>query len=496
MRVSNPPLAASLMTTARSFGNYDLAAALADLIDNSVTARATEVSVSFEPLESDVVVRIRDNGSGMTRDTLITAMRPASKNPDSTRDPQDLGRFGWGLKSASLSQARVLTVVSWRDGEMTAARWNIDDIDDWGMDLFNGEDALRLLRDEPETSSGTEVVWSCTDRLAAEHGNKVDEGLTHSIAQAKDRLELTFHRFLSAESGNRLDITVNGSPLRGIDPFLLSHNATQTLDAESIEVGDAKRITIQPFILPHFSKLTHEEQRTLGGPEGMVRNQGFYVYRNRRLIIHGTWFRLVPHGELSQLTRVRVDLPNSLDADWRITVDKSGAQLPPALRQRLRGVVSRFSRRSVSAHRKKGITLNRRDRVPVWNRIARHGRISYVINRDHPMITRILDGPVEPDEADTLLRLIEQYLPTEGLVSDVGADDNRVAQGGTDPQELERLLRQCMLNYMCTAEDHPSLDGFLEFIRNIEPFASQWTFTESHVRENGATFWGLDHGVR
>ena len=133
------------MTTARSFGSYDLAAALADLIDNSITARATEVDVSFEPGDSDVVVRIRDNGIGMARDTLQEAMRPASTNPDSPRDPEDLGRFGWGLKSASLSQARVLTVVSWRDGEVTAARWDIDDIDDWGMDLLSGDEASQLL---------------------------------------------------------------------------------------------------------------------------------------------------------------------------------------------------------------------------------------------------------------------------------------------------------------------------------------------------------------
>lgn len=483
------------MTTARSFGSYDLAAALADLIDNSITARATEVDVSFEPGDSDVVVRIRDNGIGMARDTLQEAMRPASTNPDSPRDPEDLGRFGWGLKSASLSQARVLTVVSWRDGEVTAARWDIDDIDDWGMDLLSGDEASQLLASELCTPSGTEVIWSRTDRLATDQHDGIDEGLTHAIAQANRRLGLIFHRYLSGDGGSRLTLTVNGARLRSTDPFLSSHNATQTLDEESIEVRDGEKITIKPFVLPHFSKLTTEEQRELGGPEGMVRNQGFYVYRNRRLIIHGTWFRLVPHGELSQLTRVRIDLPNVLDGEWRITVDKSGAQLPPALRQRLKGVVSRFSKRSVSAHRKKGVTVNRGDRLPVWNRVARHGRISYVINRDHPMIKRLLDSPVEPDEADSVLGLIEQYLPTDGLVSDAGNDDNRLAQGATDPQELERLLRQCMVNYMYETGDRPDIDGFLDFIRNVEPFASQWTFTESHVRENGAKLWGLKDGV-
>jgi signal transduction histidine kinase len=82
MRISNPPDASSLMATARSFGNYDLAAALADLVDNSIRANAKRVSILFEPIEKDVVVRIRDDGAGMSRDELVAAMRPASANPE------------------------------------------------------------------------------------------------------------------------------------------------------------------------------------------------------------------------------------------------------------------------------------------------------------------------------------------------------------------------------------------------------------------------------
>ncbi|MBP5133810.1 ATP-binding protein, partial [Pseudomonas protegens] len=120
MKVLNPPLAKDLMSTARSFGSYDLAAALADLIDNSIKAKATRVEISFLPSQDDVIVRVRDDGVGMDRQMLMAAMRPASANPQAEREPDDLGRFGWGLKSASLSQARVLTVVSWQAGCLTA----------------------------------------------------------------------------------------------------------------------------------------------------------------------------------------------------------------------------------------------------------------------------------------------------------------------------------------------------------------------------------------
>ena len=107
LRITNPPQARDLMATARSFGNYDLAAALADLIDNSIKAKASRVDISFEPEESDVVVRIRDDGTGMDLETLKIAMRPASANPQDEREPDDLGRFGWGLLGTGQGLRRI-----------------------------------------------------------------------------------------------------------------------------------------------------------------------------------------------------------------------------------------------------------------------------------------------------------------------------------------------------------------------------------------------------
>lgn len=496
MKLRNPPLATDLMATARSFGNYDLAAALADLIDNSIKAKSTRVAISFDPEPEDVLVRIRDNGEGMDRDTLIAAMRPASANPEAERDPEDLGRFGWGLKSASLSQARVLTVVSWCEGTINAARWDIDDIEDWGMELLAGKEALDLLSDAPGTASGTEVIWSRSDRLLdADFNTSTEDTLTHVIAHAMQRLSLVFHRYLAGEGGRRLALSVNGTSLEPVDPFMVSHDATQTLDAEIVNMANGSQIRIQPYVLPHFSKLTLEEQELLGGPEGMVRNQGFYVYRNRRLIIYGTWFRLVPHGELSQLTRVRVDLPNTSDADWRITVDKSDAQLPAALKRRLRDVVKRFNRRSVNVHRKKGVSLDRPGRQSVWLRNVKNGQVRYLINRDHPMIARVLEFDEPPGNADAVFRLLESYFPTDRFLNDAAELGGGVTQCSTSTEEFESLIQQCMLNYLKDCEGPPDVEGFLKFIKEIEPFASQWPYTESYVRENIAKQWGMIDGL-
>lgn len=481
------------MATARSFGNYDLAAALADLIDNSIQAKAEKILIEFTPEDEDVIVRIRDDGTGMSRMALINAMRPASSHPEDIREKTDLGRFGWGMKSASLSQARVLTVVTWQEDKIYGARWNIDDLNDWGMDIFEDAEATELLDTAPGNGSGTEIIWSTSDRLFDIGSNaSIDERLNDKIGHAKNRLSLIFHRYLSGQETRKLNIFFQGLPLLPIDPFMKYHHATQTVGEEIIRMGDGQEVSIQPYVLPHFSKLSTHEKALLGGDEGMVRNQGFYVYRNKRLIIYGTWFRLIPHGELSQLTRVRVDLPNSLDSEWKITVDKSDAQLPVVLRKRLREIVLNFSKKSTSAHRNKGVDFSKMGREPVWKRNAHNGRVRYLINREHPIIDELLtEHEDKKSVAHEVLNLIESFLPTENLVKDSSDGKDGAIQTITDPAQYESLINACFISYMRKTDKAPSLKDFLSFIRNVEPFASQWKYTESYVTENARSKWRL-----
>ncbi len=480
------------MATARSFGNYDLAAALADLIDNSIRAEAKKIAISFEPEEDDVIVRIRDDGKGMLKDELILAMRPASANPEDPRDATDLGRFGWGLKSASLSQARVLTVVSWRAESCTSARWDIDDLENWTMELESGEKALKLLKSPQRTRSGTEIIWSHSDRLLdAERATNIDEQLNDKIRHAQKQLSLIFHRYLAGEARGQFSIEVQGVLLKPADPFMSQHAATQTVDEEVIRLRGKEKITIKPYTIPHFSKLTVEEKEMLGGDEGLVRNQGFYVYRNRRLIIHGTWFRLVPHGELSQLTRVRVDLPNTLDKDWKITLDKSDAQLPVVLRARLRELVKRFAKRSTKANKSKGVVLKVDKQEQVWERVASNGRIKYQINRDHPMILDLIAESGDSNEARVAISLIESFLPTESLIKDREAQQLEQVQAITDPEMFNSLLDACFMACVRQKGGHPKLKEILEFAKGMEPFSSQWKYSESYIRNELRKQWDL-----
>ena len=486
MRISNPPDSRSLMATARSFGNYDLPAALADLIDNSIKAKSTLVDINFVPNGDDVVVTIRDNGCGMSGDTLVAAMRPASSHPEDERSEDDLGRFGWGMKSASLSQARIMKVVSWSSAGEFAAGWNVDDIADWEMDYYEGQSALDLLDCKPTSPHGTEVRWENVDRLLRNSEfDSVIDALSHLVAQAMESLALTFHRYLSGELSKKLTIKINGSNLPTIDPFLKKHPATQCMGAESIRMSGGQEVSLQPFVMPHFSKLTSEEQRILGGPEGMVRNQGFYVYRNFRLIIHGTWFKLMPHRDISQLTRIQVDLPNSLDHDWKITLDKSGAQLPSELRKRLQGVVRKFNQRSVSVHRKKGVSINNLGVRPVWNRVVRNGQIKYSINRDHPVLEKVycrLNHEVDASDFETLLTLLESYFPVDRFLADSAAGN--LNQAITSDDQFRDLIMNTLVMYVRDTPPPYKSGEFLGHIKGVEPFVSHWSFVCEFIEKH------------
>jgi hypothetical protein len=489
-RIQNPPEPAALMATARSFGNYDLAAALADLIDNSIHAGAAHVHIDFVPDDNDVVVRIRDDGSGMDEHALIKAMRPASANPDTPRHADDLGRFGWGLKSASLSQARALTVATWTGAGFHAARWDIDDLQGWSMDLFSGDEAANLLASPPNSKTGTEVIWTRCDRLLdAALTATLDERLNEKIAHARHQLSLVFHRYLAGEIAKSFKIFLQGIQLSPSDPFMSGHAATQTLGDERITVRDGLHISVTPYIIPHFSKLSVTERDILGGAEGMVRNQGFYVYRNKRLIIYGTWFRLVPHGELSQLMRVRVDLPNNLDAEWKITLDKSDAQLPVSLRRRLKDIIKNFSKKSSEVHRRRGANINLADRSPIWTRNVHKGRIRYLINRDHPLIEELIDH--SDLSANQALKIIESCVPIEQFVKDAGSQSPDFVQSITDPEDYEAVVHACFLVYIRRHGSVPTIKQFLAYLKKIEPFASHWKYTESFIRERAMNKWSL-----
>jgi len=473
------------MMSARSFGNYDLARALADLIDNSIKASAHLIGLNCFFNGGETEIRIIDDGHGMLPDELYAAMRPASQNPLTERAPDDLGRFGWGMKSASFSQCSCLTVLSRKKKKMSGATWDLNDLDDWKMGILSEKEIQAICSPDLLSTDGTEVIWKNCDRLS-EDGALNQAQFNDLIVHARNRLALIFHRYVAGEvRGKRLTIKLNGEPVPEYDPFHKKHNATQPLEIETIKISAKSKIIIHPYILPHYSKLKISELEKLAGDEGLLKNQGFYVYRNDRLIIYGTWFRLVKHGELSQLVRVSVDIPNTLDSMWKITVDKSDVQLPFALRNRLKQIVTGLKGRSARVHRSKGGKIHDHDNVSVWKRYAKSGEIRYEINREHPLIAALFQGDstVQHEMADSALRAIEQSFPVNAFGKDVSCESSYINQTEADPQRFKDFLAAALPGIL--ADNKGNVNAMIKTIKNAELFSNNWAMVEDFLSKEG-----------
>ncbi|MBE1424847.1 hypothetical protein H4684_001486 [Desulfomicrobium macestii] len=485
--ISNPPDAASLMMSARSFGNYDLAGALADLIDNSIKAKAKVIRLQCLFNDGDPKIRIADNGTGMSLDELCKAMRPASQNPCEERAPDDMGRFGWGMKSASFSQCRFLTVLTRKKGQYSGASWDLDSLDNWNMGIFGDVEVKAECSKELLDSDGTEIIWRRCDRLS-EGKTLNNEQFNELIIHARNKLALIYHRFINGEvKSKKLTIELNGIPVPDYDPFHRKHEATMQLECEPLKMGGRKKIRVQPYILPHYSKLKPADLDKLSGDEGLLKNQGFYVYRNNRLIIYGTWFRLLKHGDLSQLVRISVDIPNSLDEIWKITVDKSDAQLPSILRTRLRQIVDGLKRRSAKVFRSKGGKVSEHGKVSVWTRYVKNGEIRYEINRSHPLLTALFTdaSPDLESKLDGALQVIEREFPVNMFGDDFSKGVERINQAEANPEHFMDFLSASLPGVL--SECNGKLNLMAERIRNVEPFSSNWTLVEDFLTKEGWT---------
>ncbi|MFT6656114.1 MAG: hypothetical protein ACJAWI_002892 [Marinomonas primoryensis] len=296
---------------------YSLATAVADIIDNSITAGATEVDIYCDLTCEKPTLVIIDNGSGMTEDELLLAMKHGSANPKQAREPNDLGRFGLGLKTASFSQCRNLTVVSSINFIVCGAEWDLDHVskrDEWCLSILDDEDIKKIPYLGQLGATGTAVVWTKLDRLFEDqYGSKRNEIVFEKLDLVDRHLSLVFHRFLAGEVKHhpKFSIRINGKPVDAFDPFCRKIKATQVLPEEIVRV-DGMEVVIQPYILPHHSKLTAKEYDFYEDRSSFISNQGAYIYRNGRLMAWGDWFRLVPKGEATKLARVQIDFPNAL----------------------------------------------------------------------------------------------------------------------------------------------------------------------------------------
>ncbi len=437
---------------------YSFETAVADLVDNSISANARSIWVDAEWRRGDKFVAISDNGDGLPRADLIEAMRLGSADPTAKRAFNDLGRFGLGLKTASLSQCRRFTVASKTDAGTFSATWDIDEVraakdSGWTVTVCNCADhvdnatLLQLLADRlAKVPSGTIVLWEHIDRPDPNTTLKIggEQAFTDQLNSLIEHLALTFHRFLNTERAcERVTLYVNNRPVEGFDPYNSGQIATKQPAPEKLYIHHVE-VSVTPYVLPHPSKVSTEEYRKYEGKDGYLENSGFYIYRNKRLISKGTWYRLIRRSNLSKLLRIQVDIPTSLDFLWSIDVRKSQSEVPADIKKELQGFIKRWEEDAKVVYRHRGTRLIDRTIDPLWNRVANEGTICYQVNRNNPFLSH-LAGTLSAVQAKALklyLDMLDAAFPHTALMCDLDHDKKSVVNSKMSDDDVLELLRQ------------------------------------------------------
>lgn len=463
----------------RSVG-YDLNTAIADIIDNSIAAHATRISVLYFGHGEEPYIAIVDDGDGMDERTAFEAMQLAGNSPNEKRAANDLGRFGLGMKTASLSQARSLLVTTIQSGSRTTLRWDLDAVaraGEWTLAQLDEMEALEALpekvRDAMPVMHGTCVLWRNLDKLETLAGKSLRD-IDKAMVELTGYLALVFHRFTHPypdDDITRINIDVNGYPLPRRDPFLRDNLAVQATGAQRIGTSGAM---LRGYTLPYQNRLRDEDRKLLDISEQrgktLTDTQGFYVYRAYRLITWGNWFRMLPKKSETKLSRVQVDIPNSLDAEWTLDIKKSRATPPKTVSEVMKRYVDRLAKPSRRVQQFRGRKKSNDPQAPMWDIVDdRDGAFRYEINATNPYVASFLNTltPEQRRAFDGMASALSSAIPYEDMQSRFAMDRKAPNPVITDEQARE------FANSMWLLHDAMGLSAtqFVEHFKTIEPLS-------------------------
>lgn len=469
------PEAGALSESLRDFG-YTLPHAIADLIDNSLTAGASEIYVTVHSDGPRSHIAVVDNGEGLSREELVEAMRMGTKGPLIRRESGDLGRFGLGMKTASLSQGRALTVISRRNGqkEPIVRKWDLEHIAKAGWELLKDPSPVAKTAASPLNGweSGTAVIIERLDRAAfnTADGHGLEKNMSDSVHALSKHLAMVFHRFISEDG---IMIQVGSTSLKAWDPFMTEKSTR--LPPENLALGKMA-IAVTPYVLPHHSFLTEEQHGYSSGPKGWNEHQGFYIYRNRRLVVPGSWLNLgLKKDEHCKLARIQIDLPNSMDGDWQLNVIKSHVSIPAALRPEFMRIATDVRRQAGEVYRYRGERQAPTKTPPerfVWRRKETTKGVRFQIDRTHPVVQSLIGSSCPHAKLlEQVLDLVERSVPIASIIAEPAKslDGSPISLNEEDIKGLVELAAHTVSFLVRTGL---SLQRAREKLMLAEPFAS------------------------
>jgi hypothetical protein len=357
------PSARRLISSLRDMG-YDFPAAVADIVDNSIEAGAVRISIDMLNDGDDSCVRICDDGKGMKPAQVREALRYGSSSEYDEK--KSLGKFGLGLKTASMSQCQHLLVASRTNPDqpqICAYAWDLGHIqatDKWEILEVRTEEHTKFLREPLLSHPGTVVLWRRLDRIIGlkhPYGGMIKRRMLGMCSELEEHLAMVFHRFLKGEAGNRkVRISVNGKALRPWDPFVRSEKSTARLEPVVLEYdhdGITGSVLVESYVLPHQEEFSSSEAHA--GAAGSLRwnrQQGFYIYRADRMVQSGGWSSLRTLDEHTKLARVAISFDPRLDEAFRINVAKMRVQIPRQLREQIEHAIAPVIKLAQAAYRR------------------------------------------------------------------------------------------------------------------------------------------------
>lgn len=359
-----PPDPERVMEGLRDTG-YNFNTALADIIDNSIAANATKIDITIDlNPKGELRVFVADNGTGMDEEGLKNAMRYGSKQRE---DPSSLGKFGLGLKTGSTAFCRCLSVISRGNGDdiVRKVQWDLDYIartNGWNLrQQTPSDDEVEFLDATADGGTGTLVVWEKIDRLLKTYKSKGSQknALKRTINDLEFHIAMVYQRFIDPKDdrARNVTITLNGTTVKAWDPFCLTEEDTEVLADETVVVempdGKESSFSVKAYLLPNSKNFSTSKARD----EAHISNdmQGFYIYRENRLIHYGDWlgmFTREPHGSL---LRVEFSFDYTLDDVFNVDIKKSRILLNEDIFDYLKDQVLPAPRRAADERYRTGV---------------------------------------------------------------------------------------------------------------------------------------------
>lgn len=405
---------------------YTFNTAIADILDNSIYAGASEIDIHWDYDALNPKLTIIDNGQGMNAKEVKEAAIIANKSIDQTREHNDLGRFSTGLKSASVSFCGRLIIISKKvKSEAHNVVFDFDEVkrsNKWYA-VYDHHDYL----DFNEHDSGTMIIWENLKILDVD----VFKDNRFVFEKLEDLSKDLSHIFGRIIRESKLTITVNGKNniIKAWDPFYTTNEKTQHI-FEDKKAYKGEEIEVNGFILPVYSNLAEEQQEVMKG-KGLREQQGFYIFRNKRLIQEGGWLGLegIKLDSKSDYARIMVDISSNLDKYFKVNYLKNSIELPAELHADFIKIAKFMKKESTKNfnYKKKPIFKKSKGNevnVPVWETTFYDGCMHSRLNRDNPVIKN-LACKLTKKEYNQLLTIIEEAIPISVIQSNsVNVKDN------------------------------------------------------------------------